>query len=451
MKNIILSIIFLFIFSAGCSFAQIYKLTEKENKFLDTLQYKTFLYFVNEVNFDNGLVKDRSTKESPASMAATGFAIPIWAVGVSHGWISLEHARNLTLNLFKFLMNSEQSENADATGYKGLYYHFVDINTGKRMWNCELSTIDTGLLIAGIRFAVQYFSSDDPRDVEIRKLGDEITKRVDWNFTCINEEGKFKSTISMSWDPKDKLSKDGWHGYNEALIMYILAAGSNYTNIDEAYKNWLKPYIYQEPYPGLKHILFPPLFGHQFSHMFVDFRNIYDDYTNKINMDYFENSRRATYCQQKYSIENHYNFVGYDSLTWGISACDGPGETYNTSEHKFEYYSGRGASGSNFNYFDDGTIAGTAAASSIVFAPEIVMPTIINMYQKYGNKGLWGKYGFVDAFNLTAGWYGKDYVGIEEAPVVLMIENFRNGFVWNYCMKDPVIKKGLEVLNFRKK
>ncbi|MFH0735214.1 MAG: glucoamylase family protein [bacterium] len=449
MKKILLIFTYFLVFGFGCTFAQTEKLTEKENKFLDTLQYKTFLYFINEVNFNNGLVRDRSTKESPASMAATGFAIPVWAIGVEHNWITIEQARDLTLNLFIFLLNSEQSEKEDATGYEGLYYHFVDINTGKRMWNCELSTIDTGLLLAGIRFAVQYFSSDNPKDIEIRKLGDKITNRVNWNFTCVSEEGNFKSTISMSWDPKDKLSKVGWHGYNEALIMYVLAAGSNYTNINEAYNNWLKPYIFDEPYEGLKHILFPPLFGHQYSHIFIDFRNIYDEYTDSINIDYFENSRRAVYTQQKYAIENPYKFVGYDSLTWGITACDGPGQPYNTPEHKFEYYSGRGTSGAKYNYFDDGTIAPTAAAASIAFAPEIVTPTIINMYEKYGNKGLWGKYGFVDAFNPTAGWFAKDYIGIDQAPIVLMIENYRNGFVWNYCKKDPVIKKGLEVLKFR--
>jgi len=442
MKKVILILLLSFnVLSAGN-----YNITKDDKVLLDSIQYKTFLYFINEINEENGLVKDRSTDYSPASIAATGFAIPVWAIGVENNWIPREKAVKLTLNLFKFLLNSEQSENDSATGHMGFYYHFLDMKTGKRVWNSELSSIDTGLLLAGIRFAVQYFDGNCKDEILLRKLGDSITNRVDWNFFCINTEGENKYTISLEWDPEKRLSNAGWKGYNEALIMYILAAGMNYTKIEEGYDAWLRTYRVDEPYKGLKHILFPPLFGHQYSHMFVDFRNIHDKFTKKLGIDYFENSRRAALTQKEYSIENPYNFVGYDSLTWGITACDGPGEKYNTNERKFLSYAGRGSSGSIFNYFDDGTIAPTAAASSIVFAPEIVIPTIRNILSKYGNKGLWGKYGFKDAFNPTADWIGTDYLGIDQGPIVIMIENFKNGFVWKYTMKDPVIKKGLDVL-----
>ena len=417
-----------------------------DNVLLDSLQYKTFLYFINEVNYENGLVKDRSTDFSPASIAATGFAIPVWAIGVENRWIEREKAVNLTLNLLKFLLKSDQSINDSATGYMGFYYHFLDMKTGKRMWKSELSSIDTGLLLAGIRFAVQYYDKDTPSEKLLRQLADSVTNKVDWNFFCINKEGEYKSTIAMEWDPEKQLSNFGWKGYNEALIMYIIAAGSNYKNIEEGYDTWLSSYRVEEPYKGLKHILFPPLFGHQFSHMFVDFRDIHDKYTKELGITYFENSRRAVLTQQQYSIENPYGYKGYDSLTWGITACDGPGEKYNFEKYKFLWYAGRGSSGSIFNYFDDGTIAPTAAASSIVFAPEIVIPTIKNILHKYGKEGLWGKYGFKDAFNPTANWIGTDYLGIDQGPIVIMIENYKNGFVWKYTMKDPIIKKGLEKL-----
>jgi len=432
-----------------CSITTFSQNITKEN-FLDSLQYKSFRYFVNEINEQNGLVRDRSTKESPASMAATGYAIPVWALAAEKNWISLDKARDLTLNLFNFLLNSEQSEKPDATGYKGLYYHFVDMQTGKRMWNCELSTIDTGLLLAGIRFAVQYYSSDNCKDVMIRKIGDSLTHRIDWNFVVVSGREKLNNTIAMSWDPENGISKDCWHGYNEALIMYILAAGTNYANYKEGYAEWLSTYKLGEPYTGLKHVLFPPLFGHQYSHMFVDFRGLYDDYMKDINIDYFENSRRAAYTQQKYCMENPYGWAGYDSLTWGITACDGPGELYNTDDKKFLWYAGRGSAGKDYNYFDDGTIAPTAAGGSIPFAPEISIPTLYNMYEKYGKKGLWGKYGFVDAFNPTVNWFASDYLGIDQAPIVLMIENYKTGFVWKYCMKDPVIIEGLKRLGFEK-
>lgn len=438
-------IIFLLLFVNLHVFAGNFGLTEKDWEMLDSIQYKTFLYFINEVNYENGLVKDRSTDYSPASIAATGFAIPVWAIGVKNNWITRDEAIKLTLNLLKFLLNSEQSDKDSATGYKGFYYHFLNMQTGKRMWNSELSSIDTGLLIAGIRFATQYFNKDTNEEILIRKLADSVTNRVDWDFFCV-QEGTDKYTIAMEWDPQKQLSNYGWKGYNEALIMYIIAAGTGYNKILEGYDTWLSTYRVDEPYKNLKHILFPPLFGHQYSHLFVDFRNINDKFTKNLGIDYFENSRRAVYTQQMYAIENPYGFAGYDSLTWGITACDGPGEKYNTDKHKFLYYAGRGTSGKIFNYFDDGTIAPTASVASIVFAPELVIPTIKNLLNKYGYKGLWGKYGFKDAFNPTANWFAADYLGIDQAPIVIMIENLKNGFVWTNTMKDPIIKRGLEKL-----
>lgn len=449
-------LIILLIFLANCGFLSAQytfdKLSAEDKNFLDTLQYKTFLYFVNEINHTNGLVKDRSTDASPASMAAVGFAIPIWGIGAEHNWISRNQAAGLTLSLLRFLLSSNQSTDALATGYKGFYYHFVDMISGKRFWNCELSTIDTGLLLAGIRFAVQYYSGNDETEKEIRKLGDEVTGRVNWNFSIISDTAKlYPGTISMWWDPEKGLGETGWVGYNEALVMQIIAAGTGLNGAEKVYSRWLKRYPVEEPYPNLKHIAFSPLFGHQYSHMFVDFRNIYDSFNQKLNIDYFENSRRAVYTQYNYFKENPNKWQGYDSLCWGLTACDGPGSKYNFADKKFFDYEARGTSGTKSITVDDGTIAPTAAAGSIVFAPEIVIPALKNMYLKYGNKGLWGKYGFKDAFNPTINWYDPDYLGIDQGPIVIMIENYRNGFVWNYCMKDKIISKGLESLGFLKK
>ncbi len=448
-------ILFFALFLLNCfSYGQIKfdELGKSDKEFLDTLQYKTFLYFINEINSENGLVKDRSTDTSPASMAAVGFAIPIWSIGAEHNWISRDEAARLTLNLLKFLINSEQSTDALATGYKGFYYHFVDMKNGKRFWKCELSTIDTGLLLAGIRFAVQYFNCNNDIENEIRLLGNKLTEIADWDFTQISDTAKlYPSTISMWWDPEHGLGNTGWVGYNEALIMQVIAAGSGFNGAQKSYDQWLKYYEIDEPYNGLKHITFPPLFGHQYSHMFIDFRGIYDKYNQKSGFDYFENSRRAVYTQYNYFKENVNNWNGYDSLCWGLTACDGPGTKYNTADKKFFEYEARGTSGPKKTPIDDGTIAPTAAAASIAFAPEIVLPTLKNMYSKYGAKGLWGKYGFKDAFNPTLNWYASDYLGIDQGPIVIMIENYRNGFVWKHCMKDSIINKGLEILGFAKK
>jgi hypothetical protein len=426
-----------------------YSLDPADKKFLDTLQYKTFLYFWYECNPDNGLVKDRSTEDSPASIAAVGFAFPAWAIGVEHNWILRKEAVQRTLAALNFFMTSEQSEDSLATGYQGLYYHFLDMKTGKRKWACELSTIDTGLLLAGIRFARQYYNLNNPNEKKIRCLADSITYRANWDFMTIPESGKYGGLISMAWRPEKKLSDYGWFGYNEGLILQIIAAGSGYPNYQKSYDGWLKTYKWDKPYPGLAHVVFPPLFGHQYSHMFVDFRGIFDKYMKAKGIDYFENSQRATLTQRLYAIQNPNGWKGYDSLIWGLTACDGPGSKFNKDNMKFNDYSARGTSGPDLVWSDDGTIAPTAAGGSIAFAPEIVIPALEAMKKEYGDEGLWNKYGFVDAFNPTINWYDSDYLGIDEGPIIIMIENFRNGFVWKYMMKDTVIKNGLKKLGFK--
>ncbi len=419
-------------------------------KFIDTLQHRTFLYFINETDFETGLVKDRSTANSPASIAAMGFALPVWAIGAENLWISRNEAAQRTLNMLKFLLYSKQSPEPDATGYKGLYYHFLDMKTGKRTWNSELSTIDTAWLLGGIIFASNYFNRQNPVEEKIRRFSDSLIARVDWDWLTSKYENEFLGTITLGWKPESGFDKIGWVGYNEGLFLYILAAGLGYNNYKTAYKKWLSTYRWKEPFKGLSHVIFPPLFGHQYPHMYIDFRNLRDEFMRKKNIDYFENSRRAVLTQWKYAILNPQDWKGYDSLTWGLTACDGPGPAFNDNGKKFNWYIARGTSGPEIVMNDDGTIAPTAAAASIVFAPELVAKTVFNMFVKYGKKGLWGKYGFVDAFNPTLNWYDKDYLAIDQGPIVIMIQNYKNGFVWKYTMKDSIIINGLKKLGFVK-
>lgn len=450
-----LQTLFVFIlFILGCELGnqvhnnENYELSEAEKTFLDILQYRTFLYFWNECNPKNGLVKDRSTKDSPSSIAATGFAISVWALAAEKKWIKREQAAERVLTLLNFLLNSEQSENKLAAGYKGFYYHFLNMETGQREWNCELSSIDTGLLFAGIIFAKNFFDKPNEIETDIRNKSLITLKRADWKFFTLPETHNMPYSICLGWAPEEQFHPWGWHGYNEALILYIIAAGLGMENAEEGYKTWLSTYQWDEPYKGLAHAVFPPIFGHQYSHMFIDFVNLADAFLKEKGIDYFENSRRAVYIQREYAKENPKNWVGYDSLVWGITACDGPGFTKDGKE--FLGYAGRGTSGSKLNYFDDGTIAPTAAGGSIPFAPEIVIPTLIHFKEEFGYKGLWDKYGFVDAFNLTADCYGKDYLGIDQGPIILMIENFRTQFVWKFMMKDSIIIHGLKRLGFER-
>ncbi len=441
---------FLLIIGSQSIFSQ-YIPSQEESTFLDTLQYRSFLYFINEINPENGLVKDRDTEDSPATIAASGWGIAAWAIGAEHNWISRDKAAQLTLNLERFLFNSEQSTQPDATGYKGFYYHFLKMDTGKREWNCELSTIDTAWLLAGIRFAVQYYERDNETEKEIRELGDKLTTRVEWDWTIINKSRKqgHSGLISMGYDPERGLGDFGWFGYTEALYLYILAAGTNLTEPMKAYDVWLSGYNWQEPYAGLPHVIFPPLFGHQYTEMFIDLKELPDKYMREKGIDYFENSRRATLVNRMYCIQNPEGWTGYDSLTWGISACDGPGD-FEKNGRKFYGYAGRGASGPGLTIAEDGTITPGAAAGSIPFSPEVCISTLKNIYDKYGNQGLWGRYGFKDAFNPTVNWIDKDYLGLDEGPIVIMIENYKTGLIWKYSLKDTVIQKGLERLGFGK-
>ncbi|MEI7981408.1 MAG: glucoamylase family protein [Bacteroidota bacterium] len=424
-----------------------YPLTLNEKSMLDSIQQKTFLFFLKEHHPEKGIVKDRTTSNSPCSIAATGFGIPCLAIGVERKWITREQAAEITLKIMKFFLYSVQNTAKDVTGYKGFYYHFLKMDSGTREWNCELSSVDTGLLMMGIIFARNYYNADNEAEKQIRSLAGKLIERIDWNFMVLPASSKYAYTISMAWTPEKGLQDYGWCGYNEALFLYILAAGSGMNNAKQSYNAWLKTYKWDTPYKGFSHVAFPPLFGHQFSQAFIDFRGIVDTYMKDKGIDYFENSRRATYVQRQYAQENPKGWVGYDSLCWGVTASDGPPDKYNFGDKKFLGYAGRGTSGTGYNYFDDGTIAPYGSISSLPFAPEIVLPTIQSLNKKYGKK-LWGKYGYYDAFNPTAKWIDDDFLGIDEGPMLIMIENFRTGLVWNYVMKDPVIQKGLNTLGF---
>jgi hypothetical protein len=258
-----------------------YNLKPDQSDFLDTLQHQTFLYFWHESNPDNGLVKDRSTKNSPCSIAAVGFGIAAWAVGAEHGWISRGQAAERTINCLRFFWRSEQSTKKLTTGYQGFYYHFLDMKNGKRLWNCELSTIDTAWLLAGVRFAAQYYNRSDLVEKEIRELADCLTFRVNWEWAALPDTGRFGNMPSMGWSPEEGFNPLGWYGYTEAQFIYILAAGSGYKHTEQAYQKWFDTYHWDEPYPGLAHATFAPLFGHQWTKMFVDLRGLVDDYMVK--------------------------------------------------------------------------------------------------------------------------------------------------------------------------
>jgi hypothetical protein len=397
---------------------------------LDTLQHTAFDYFWNEANPSNGLIKDRSTPGSPCSIAALGFGLSAICIGIDHGWVSRASGRDRILTALETLWTMPQGNGENGfIGYKGFYYHFLDMTTATRTWESELSSIDTALLFAGIIDAKQYFTTADPLDVEVRALADSICHRADWEFFRNSGVG-----IRMGWKPGTGFNGFGtWVGYNEAMILYILAIGSPTHPVPaNTWFTWTSGYNWSTQY-GFTYVIFPPLFGHQYSHCWIDYRNIQDLYMQNRGITYFENSRRATLAAREYCIDNPGGWVGYGPNVWGLTASDGP--------------NGYIAHGAPPPQNDDGTITPTAAASSIPFAPEVVVPALHHLYDTYGAQ-LFSIYGFKDAFNLTVNWWGPDYLGIDQGPIIIMIENYRNQAVWNRFMDNPDIQAGLQRAGF---
>jgi hypothetical protein len=398
---------------------------------LDTLQHTAFDYFWNEANPTNGLVKDRSTSTSPCSIASTGFGLSAICIAVDHGWLTRSAARARVLTTLETFWNGPQGYQTTGTiGYKGLFYHFLDMNTAVRTWTSELSTIDTALLFAGILDAKEYFTQDETSENQIRALADSIYYRADWEFMRNLGVG-----IRMGWTPENGFAPFGtWIGYNEAMILYILALGSPTHPVPEStWNTWTSGYSWQTQY-GYSYVVFAPLFGHQYSHAWIDFRNIYDAYMLDKGIDYFENSRRATLAQRAYCIANPFALTGYGADVWGITAGDDP----------FVGYQARGAP-PPMN--DNGTISPTAVGGSIAFAPTEAISALQNFYNSY-HTNLWSVYGFKDAFNLGQNWWDTDYLGIDQGPIILMIENYRTEGVWNRMMANTDVRRGLHRAGF---
>jgi hypothetical protein len=419
-----------------------------DNALLDTLQWETFEYFLRETNPKNGLVADKNRKGWPASIAATGLALSAYPVGVEHGFITRTAAAALTRTTLQFLHDSEQSTAVDATGYKGFYYHFLDLETGRRAGNCELSTVDSAFLIAGALAAAMYFDRDDEHEARIRALADELYRRVDWKWA---QHGK--ATVTHGYRPKRGFIRYRWEGYDEALLLYVLGLGSpTHPLSDESYAAWLSTYNWSRIYDQ-ELVYAGPLFIHQLSHVWIDFRGIQDAFMREKQIDYFENSRRATYVQREYAIRNPLQFALYAEDCWGFTASDGPGPArlkINGVDRQFFDYKARGAPYGP----DDGTIAPWAVVASLPFAPEIVMPAIRYFHDVELKQA--DSYGFKATFNPTFpvkdknpyGWISPWNFGLNQGPIVLMIENYRTGLLWNLMRRCPYVVTGLRRAGF---
>jgi hypothetical protein len=429
------------------------------DQLLDDVEHRTFNFFWETANPANGLIPDRWPTPSFSSISAVGFGLNAYVVGVERGWVTRDAAAQRVLTTLRFFRDAKQGEaESGVTGYRGFYYHFVDMKTGERFKDVELSTIDTTFLLAGALLCQTYFDRETDVEREIRDIAEALYTRAEWSFFL-----ERPPLVSMGWTPDNGLHDWDYTGYNEAMLLYILAIGSPTHPISpKAWNAYTSTYKWAS-FEGQEHVNFAPLFGHQYSHIWIDFRGIRDHVMRERGIDYFENSRRATYAQRAYAIENPMRWRGYGENVWGLTACDGPLDgklKIDGTLREFHTYAARGAAAGEIR--DDGTIAPTAAISSMPFAPEIAMPAMQAMYATWGQH-VYKQYGFLDSFNPTlnfetkiqmghivpgVAWVDNDYLGIDQGPIVSMIENHRTGLIWNLMRKNEHLKRGLRRAGF---
>jgi len=384
---------------------------------LAEVQRKAFRYFIENRHPDTGLIMDRannfqrsSLDYSDASSAACGFALTIYPLGAEKGWITQEEAKKFCNQMLDTFLNRTPNKN-------GFFYHFLKMDTAQRAGMSEISSIDTAIFVAGALFAGEYFGG------EIKEKADRIYKRIDWQWMLNGKE-----FLSHGWKPENGFIKYCWNQYSESMILYILAIGSPSHPIHGSCWDKIKRPLGK--YGKFCFIVSPPLFTHQYSHIWIDFRNIHDKYAN-----YFENSKMATLANRQFCIDRKEQYKTYGENSWGITACDGPSS-----------YKAYGAD----EMSNDGTIAPTAALSSFPFTPEESMAALKWMYKNL--KEIWGRYGFSDSYNFDVFkkrlWFSTDAIAIDQGALLLMIENYKTNFVWKYFMRNPYIKNGLKKAGF---
>lgn len=419
---------------------------QSDEDLLDRFQRAAFGYFLEQFNPENGLVADTSRSGAPASIAVVGFALSSYPVGVERGWISRTEAVARTLVTLRFFWNGPQSKQPDAIGYNGFYYHFLDMKTGERVWQSELSLIDTTLFLAGVLTASVYFSGNTSSEREIRELADAIYRRIDWQWA---QGGK--ATVRHGWKPKSGFLHYGWEGYSEATILYVLGLASpSHPLPKDSFGAWTATYQWENIY-DYEFLYAGPLFIHHFSQAWIDFDGIRDRFMREKDSDYFENSRRATYVQREYARRNPHGYVGYGPNCWGITANDGPGFgtlKVDGSKRRFLSYAARGVPYGP----DDGTIAPCAALASLPFAPELALSALRHFIACYPEMIRDSR--LPSGFNPTlpgggpSGWVSEGYFGLDQGILVLMIENHRSRLIWRLMRECPYIGRGLRHAGF---
>ncbi len=387
------------------------------DELLEEMVSRAFLFFWLEAGSRTGLVRDRALADGGpdrrrmASIAATGYGLAALCIGHERGYLPARQIRNRVVTTLRFLLNHAAEE-------KGFFYHFLDIDTGKRMILSEVSPIDTTILLCGALTAGAYF-----HDPEITRLASIIYHRVDWRWML--NGGK---TFAMGWTPEYKFIGARWDTYCELMMMYLLAMAAPIYNISPSSWNaFRRPRMEYEGYSYISGD--DPLFVHQYSHAWFDFRNRRDHYA-----DYFRNSAIATYVHQLFCQSIRWRFPDYQPNAWGITASD--------SRLGYQAWGGPPEIG-----HIDGSLVPCAPAGSIPFLPKDTIDCLLNLYNRYGGQA-WKKYGFVDAFNPLNGWTDLDVLGIDQGISMLMAENYRTGLIWNTFMKNHEVQRAMKLAGF---
>lgn len=448
--------------------------TPAQVAFGDDLSRRTFAFFWDTTDPRTCLAPDRWPSAPFSSVAAIGFALTAYGIGAERGYVTRRQAARRTADCLDYLYALPQGPDpSGVAGHRGFFYHFLDLGRGRRYRTVELSSVDTSLLLGGVLFAQSYFDRATPLERRIRDAAERLYARVDWTFMrrglgdrpATNLPGS--KGLSMGWKPERGHEPHDWVGYNEGMLVYVLALGSPTHPVGK--EAWAKGWAARleddwATFYGQTYLTFEPLFGHQYSHVWIDFRGIAEPFIASKGIDYFENSRRATYVQRAYGRANPGRWTGYSRDVWGWTASDGPEDSrtriVDGRTRAFQAYAARGVGPGLIR--DDGTLAPTAPGGSIAFAPEIAFPALMAMKRRYPR--VWGRYGFKDAFNPSftfaappsrsgtvdprGGWVANDYLGIDQGPILAMLENQRSGLVWRTMRRNPHIRRGLERIGF---
>ncbi len=392
-------------------------LSPEDDAFLQELEQAAFLYFWEQADPQTGLVKDRcnvrvaSDKGTVASIAATGFGLTALAIGAERKFVPFVEARERALSTLRFLRSK-------MPGHRGFQYHWADVHTGQRIWDSEISSIDTAILLCGVLACRHYF-----RYEQMSLMAADIFNRVDWTWLSADT-----SLLPHGWTPEFGFLQYRWDLYSELMMMYLLGLGSYTHPLPVSTWNAWKRVTFE--YDGLRYIgAYAPLFVHQYSQAWFDFRNKRDRYA-----DYFRNSTIATEVHRRFCLELARQFPHYSDDLWGITASD--------SKNGYVVWGGPPAMGPI-----DGTVVPSATGGSLPFLPQATLRVLKNIKNRYGNRA-WCRYGFINAFNPMANWYDTDVVAIDTGITLLMAENLRTGFVWNTFMRSREVQRGLERAGF---